>query len=228
MLITYFRMFFLVVWQCMLLSVTCRHDTPIVIERPLNRVEFDDLLMEYNKDQGPTVDVTVSALGSKIYRSSLFWWTKRKRKRFTTASLFRSELTSPLTALVYPRMCYGHRWRWNRRGQIHDLCSKECQKYRFVAYLEGNRKSTYKSLWHYYCIQLPSNVQPWHPDTVIINALSNDVKVTSTFLNYDGTIRRKQLCYVEVICEESNQSSEVSAVLVSLTGHLRKKVLVTR
>ncbi|KAL6743555.1 hypothetical protein Aduo_016581 [Ancylostoma duodenale] len=163
-------MFFLVVWQCMILSVTCRHDTPIVIERPMNRVEFDDLLMEYNKDQGPSTDVSVF-VDITVNSARL------------SEDVLRTSLTLEQT-WTDPRLMF--------KGVSE--------------------------------VPLPSSVQPWHPDTVIINALSNDMKATSTFLNYDGTMRRRQLCYVEVICEESSHGSEELKCPISVTSFSNRGV----
>ncbi|KAK6015082.1 hypothetical protein OSTOST_19501 [Ostertagia ostertagi] len=53
-------------------------------------------------------------------------------------------------------------------------------------------------------VPLPTNVHPWQPDTVIINALRSESRMTSSFLNYDGTVRRRQLLSIRVPCEESS------------------------
>ncbi|ETN83712.1 hypothetical protein NECAME_07254 [Necator americanus] len=152
-------MFFLLVWQCMVLSVTCRHDSPIVIERPLNRVELDDLLMEYNKDHGPTDNVSITV-----------------DITINSARLSEDVLRISLTL-----------------EQI---------------WIDG--RLMFKGVSE---VPLPNNVQPWHPDTVIVNALSNEIKAASTFLKHDGTVRKRQLCFVEVVCEESKLDDEVGVTV---------------
>ncbi|KAK6045038.1 hypothetical protein COOONC_17457 [Cooperia oncophora] len=74
-------------------------------------------------------------------------------------------------------------------------------------------------------VPLPSNVHLWLPDTVIINALSSDTRMTSSFLNYDGTVRRRQLLSIKVPCEESpTHDREVMECPIELTSFSNRGV----
>ncbi|RCN39106.1 hypothetical protein ANCCAN_14951 [Ancylostoma caninum] len=123
---TKMRMFFLVVWQCMILSVTCRHDTPIVIERPMNRVEFDDLLMEYNKDQGPNsdvsvfVDITVNSarLSEDVLRTSLTLEQKWTDPRLMFKGVSEVPVLTDQCSTVASRHCDHQRVEQRREGDI--------------------------------------------------------------------------------------------------------------
>ncbi|KAE9417420.1 hypothetical protein Angca_008519 [Angiostrongylus cantonensis] len=141
----------LLFWQCSVLGVLARYDSPIVIERPPNRVEFDDLLMEYNKDEGPATNVSVTV---DVYLT------------VNAAGLFGEVLRTSITM----------EQTWTD------------QRLSFQGVSE---------------VPLPNNVLSWHPDTVILNALTIENKLTSSFLNFDGKIRRRQLLLVEVLCDES-------------------------
>ncbi|CAJ0588854.1 unnamed protein product [Cylicocyclus nassatus] len=154
----------LVLWLCMLISAICRHDTPIVIERPMNRVEFDDLLMEYNQDQGPHRNMSV-AIEITVNSARL------------SEDVLRTSLTIEQT--------------WNDDRLVFKGSSE---------------------------VPLPANTHVWYPDTMIINALSNKVKASSMFLNYDGTLRERQLCNVEVVCEESKPDNENLRCPITLTS----------
>uniref|UniRef100_A0A7I4Z1M1 Neur_chan_LBD domain-containing protein n=1 Tax=Haemonchus contortus TaxID=6289 RepID=A0A7I4Z1M1_HAECO len=142
-------MFILFLWHYTVLGVLARHDSPIVIERPQNRVEFDDLLMEYNHDQGPGPNVTVDVY--LVVNSARL-----------LDDMLRTSITLEQT--------------WTD------------QRLQFKGVSE---------------VPLPSNVHLWQPDTVIINALRIEPRMSSSFLNYDGTVRRRQLLSVRVPCEES-------------------------
>ncbi|KAJ1350586.1 hypothetical protein KIN20_006410 [Parelaphostrongylus tenuis] len=138
----------LLFWQCSILGVLTRHDSPIVIERPPNRVEFDDLLMEYNRDEGPTTNVSVNVFLT-VNAAGLF------------GEVLRTSITMDQT--------------WTDMRLSFQGVSE---------------------------VPLPNNVMTWHPDTVVLNALRSEIKLTSSFLNFDGTVRRRQLLLVEVLCDE--------------------------
>ncbi|XGW06813.1 hypothetical protein V3C99_016827 [Haemonchus contortus] len=142
-------MFILFLWHYTVLGVLARHDSPIVIERPQNRVEFDDLLMEYNHDQGPGPNVTVD-----VYLA------------VNSARLLDDMLRTSIT--------------------LEQIWMDPRLQFKGVSE-----------------VPLPSNVHLWQPDTVIINALRIEPRMSSSFLNYDGTVRRRQLLSVRVPCEES-------------------------
>ncbi|KAK5975089.1 hypothetical protein GCK32_007565 [Trichostrongylus colubriformis] len=142
-------MLMIFLWQCAILGVLTRHDSPIVIERPQNRVEFDDLLMEYNHDQGPASNVTVDV-----------------HLAVNSAQLSDDILRASITL----------EQMWTDSRLLFKGVSE---------------------------VPLPSNVHPWQPDTVIINALQSESRMTSSFLNYDGRVRRRQLLSITLPCEES-------------------------
>ncbi|VDM54210.1 unnamed protein product [Angiostrongylus costaricensis] len=118
----------LLFWQWSVLGVLSRYDSPIVIERPPNRVD---------------VFLTVNAAG-------LF------------GEVLRTSITMEQT-WTDPRLSF-----------------------------QGVSE-----------VPLPNNVLSWHPDTVVLNSLSSENKLMSSFLNFDGKIRRRQLLLVEVLCDES-------------------------
>ncbi|KJH52357.1 hypothetical protein DICVIV_01449 [Dictyocaulus viviparus] len=143
----------------MISCVFSRHNSPIVIERPLNRIEFDDLLMEYNTEEGPTANVSVSVIIT-----------------LNSARIYDDILRTSITMEQI--------WR--------------------------DMRLSFKGVSE---VPLPNSVRIWQPDTVILNALSYDTKMTSLFLNFDGTIRKKQLLFVEVLCDESPNVTMKSDIL---------------
>ncbi|VDL72982.1 unnamed protein product [Nippostrongylus brasiliensis] len=133
----------LLLWPYVVLGVLARHDSPIVIERPMNRVN---------------VSLTVNSIriADDVLRTSI-----TLQQRWTD-----------------PRLLF--------KGVSE--------------------------------VPLPNNVHPWQPDTVVVNALHSEIITTSSFLNYDGAIRKRQLLSIDVPCVVSSEESECPIELTSFSN----------